>query len=54
MKKNNAVSNTVETKKETKKSDLLEMYREQTVIEGKHDRHIDGYTYGDYSDSCCC
>lgn len=34
--------------------DLLEEYREQTVNEGKHNYHIDGYTYGDYSDSCCC
>lgn len=34
--------------------DLLEVYREQTVNEGKHDYHIDGYTYSDYSDSCCC
>ena len=38
----------------TENVDLLELYREQTVVEGKHDDHIDGYTYGDYSDSCCC
>ena len=47
-------NNAAETKKtEVKKTDLLEMYREQTVNEGQHDYHVDGY-YGDYSDSCCC
>jgi len=45
---------TPETKKTTQENDLFDAYVEQTVVEGKHDYHIDGYTYGDYSDSCCC
>ena len=47
------MKNTNETNA-TKKNDLLEIYRDQTVVEGKHDRHVDGYVYNDYSDSCCC
>lgn len=50
--KKNTENKAVET---TKTNDLLEMYRDQTITEGKHDYHIDGFTtYGDYSDSCCC
>jgi hypothetical protein len=50
------MKNINETKKNANMEtvDLLEVYRDQTVNEGKHDAHIDGYTYGDYSDSCCC
>lgn len=50
----NKNTNATENKSNSENMDLLEMYREQTVAEGKHDYHIDGYTYGDYSDSCCC
>ena len=47
-------ANTIENKENNvKKNDLLEMYRQQTVNEGQHDYHVDGY-YGDYSDACCC
>ena len=34
-------------------NELLKEYREQTMKEGRHDYHVDGY-YGDYSDSSCC
>ncbi len=39
--------------KEKAQSELLNEYREQTQVEGKHDYHVDGY-YSDYSESSCC
>lgn len=38
---------------EVAENELLNEYRSQTLEEGKHDVHIDGY-YSDYSESSCC
>ncbi len=38
----------------TTSEDVLNEYNAQTENDNLHFAHVDGYTYGDYSDSCCC
>ncbi|MBO7149482.1 MAG: hypothetical protein J6V71_01160 [Clostridia bacterium] len=45
--------NTKVENKEKVQDELLNEYRNQTQVEGKHDYHVDGY-YSDYSESSCC
>ncbi len=40
--------------KATEAEEVLKAYNAQTEDESVHFYHVDGYTYGDYSDSCCC
>ena len=47
------MKNVCSENKEKVQNELLNEYRNQTQVEGKHDYHVDGY-YGDYSESSCC
>ncbi len=40
--------------KVTNAEDVLKEYDAQTENDNLHFYHVDGYSYGDYSDSCCC
>ncbi len=41
-------------KKTAAADDILAEYNDQTGDDNVHFYHVDGYTYGDYTDSCCC